>query len=108
MNREIEEYNSYDNDNDNDNDKKINKSKNDFKESINHLWEKYDLESKKYNSPIKHAYAMTVHKAQGSTYKKVFIGLDNIYSCLHTKLQDLSKSTYTSVTRAQDSIIIKM
>ena len=48
---------------------------------------------------IVYAYAITVHKSQGSTMERVFIDVDNIYQS-NTK----QKMLYTAVTRASSSI----
>ena len=50
---------------------------------------------------IKHAYAMTIHKAQGSEFKHVIIPVvKNYYKMLYNKL------IYTAVSRAKTSLVI--
>lgn len=53
---------------------------------------------------IKYAYAMTSHTSQGSTYKNVFVNLENIMAV--TKITDLEKlqSLYVAITRASNSV----
>lgn len=55
---------------------------------------------------IKYSYAMTSHTSQGSTYKNVFVNLQNIMAV--TKITDLEKlqSLYVSMTRATDSVTV--
>lgn len=50
---------------------------------------------------VVYAYALTVHKSQGSTMKRVFVDVDNIYSS-----NIKQKMLYTAVTRASLSISV--
>ena len=49
-------------------------------------------------------YASTVHKAQGSSYDKVFIDLDNIGLC-HIS-SDVARMMYVSISRARYQVIL--
>ena len=50
---------------------------------------------------VKHAYAITIHKAQGSEFKHVIIPITNNY---HNMLYN--KLIYTAVSRAKESLVI--
>lgn len=53
---------------------------------------------------FKHRYAMTVHKAQGSTYREVFMDYDDML--LNNKLQERDKLLYTAITRASEHLTV--
>ena len=55
---------------------------------------------KEFNT-IKHGYAISVHKAQGSEFKIVLLPITNSY-----KMMLYKKLIYTAVTRAKQSLII--
>lgn len=55
----------------------------------------------RYFARIKYNYAITVHKAQGSTYKTAIVGLSDI----GRNYSEYRELLYTAVTRASDSII---
>lgn len=50
---------------------------------------------------VAYAYAITVHKSQGSTFERVFIDVDNIYQS-----NIKQKMLYTAVTRASQSVSV--
>lgn len=53
---------------------------------------------------LRAAYAQTVNKSQGSTYKKVFIDLDDISRC--NSGDTLARMMYVAVSRASDQVIL--
>lgn len=53
---------------------------------------------------FKHRYAITVHKAQGSTYREVFIDYDDINR--NQSLEERSKLIYTAITRASRHLTV--
>ena len=53
---------------------------------------------------LRGAYAQTVNKAQGSTYGKVFIDLDDIGKCNNGDL--LARMLYVAVSRARDNVYL--
>jgi hypothetical protein len=55
---------------------------------------------------VVYGYAITSHKSQGSTYKNTFINIGNIMGCQKVNAIVRSKSLYTSMTRASDTINI--
>ena len=64
-------------------------------DGINVLYKKDDMFS------IKHAYAITIHKAQGSEFAHVIMPITkNYYKMLYNKL------IYTGVSRAKKSLVI--
>ena len=50
---------------------------------------------------VVYAYAITVHKSQGSTFERVFIDVENI---CRSNIQQ--KMLYTAITRASKSIFV--
>ncbi len=62
------------------------------------LTKKIDSIRKAFDHVV-YAYAITVHKSQGSTFERVFIDVDNIYQS-----NIRQKMLYTAVTRASKSI----
>lgn len=59
------------------------------------------LISKEMKREIKHAYCLSVHKAQGSEYRRVF------YVCLKRHKHQMSRNlTYTAVTRAREGCCV--
>lgn len=53
---------------------------------------------------LRAAYACTVYKAQGSTFKKAFVDLDDIGKCRHGN--QLARLLYVAVSRASDQVYI--
>ena len=62
------------------------------------LTKKIDSIRKAFDNVV-YAYAITVHKSQGSTFERAFIDVDNIYQS-----NIKQKMLYTAVTRASQSI----
>jgi len=54
---------------------------------------------------LRHAYASTVFKAQGSTFDRVFIDLPDIDGC--NQANTVARMLYVAVTRARYEVIIK-
>ena len=52
---------------------------------------------------LRSVYACTVNKAQGSTYNRVFIDLDDIGKCRNTN--QIARMLYVAVTRASETVI---
>jgi hypothetical protein len=52
-------------------------------------------------APLRHAYACTVHKSQGSTYDVAFIDFSDMY-----RSEDRSKLMYVAVTRTSNFLVI--
>lgn len=60
---------------------------------VNHLW-----------ADLRHVYASTVHKAQGSTYNKVFIDLEDLKHCPDSN--QLARMLYVAVSRARYQVVL--
>lgn len=54
---------------------------------------------------LRAAYACTINKSQGSTYKKVFIDLDDVSKC--NIPNQMARMLYVAVSRASDQVIFK-
>lgn len=83
--------------------KDLSKNKKINRDYISKLWTIFYTVKNTINVPIKYSYALTVYKAQGSTFQKVFIDLEDIHDCVKY-IQVLNKTLYTAVTRASDKI----
>lgn len=67
-------------------------------------WPKY-FALKNNFADLRPAYASTVNKAQGSTYKVVFIDVANIAKC--TRNSDIARMMYVAVSRASDTVYMR-
>lgn len=59
---------------------------------------------KDFFADLRPIYASTVHKAQGSTYKNVFINLGDIGK--NNKAKEVAKLLYVGITRASDNVYL--
>lgn len=57
-----------------------------------------------YNLPLKYSYCITTYKSQGSTYENIIIDYRNIYECNSRNIQNLTRSLYVAVSRAQNKL----
>lgn len=57
-----------------------------------------------YYHDIRHAYALTTHKSQGSTFENVFIDTKNIY--LNRNIKERNQMLYVAMTRASEKVIL--
>ena len=64
-------------------------------------WPTFFREKEKF-CDLRSAYACTTHKAQGSTYKEVFIDISDMGR--NTKKIEIARLLYTAVTRASDHV----
>ena len=64
-------------------------------------WPTFFREKEKF-SDLRSAYACTTHKAQGSTYKEIFIDIANMGK--NTKKEEIARLLYTAVTRASEHV----
>lgn len=69
------------------------------KERKTHWYNYYTLD-KICNADLDYAYAITVHKAQGSQWDKVYVNIDNIRRCWSQG----TRLAYTAVSRAKHEI----
>lgn len=53
---------------------------------------------------VRHAYALTVHKAQGRTYDKTFIDVNDI--CRNSNVYERNRILYTAITRARNKVVL--
>ena len=55
--------------------------------------------------PVMHAYAMTAHKAQGSTFHYALVDLADLHGMVRTSgADDYHRALYVSVTRASERV----
>lgn len=83
--------------------KSISKNKKTSRDYISKLWNIYYIVKYTIDIPIKYSYALTVYKSQGSTFKKIFIDMEDIHDCVKNN-SVLNKTLYTAVTRASEKI----
>ena len=50
------------------------------------------------------AHAMTVHKSQGSTYKTVYVDMNDLYKASNVSMIDYLKLTYVAISRASHKV----
>ena len=67
------------------------------------LWEFYYENYIDSIADIDYGYCITVHKSQGSTYKNVFIGIQDI---IKNNKNDVTECVYTAITRASTTLSI--
>lgn len=66
-------------------------------------WKKF-YEFKDFFSDVTYSYAITVHKAQGSTYNKAFVCYSDII--LNQKTVEMQRILYTACTRPSETLFI--
>lgn len=66
-------------------------------------WQNY-FAVKEQMADLRPAHALTCHKAQGSTYKEVFIDLDDIGR--NTKWYEVARLLYVAITRASEKVYL--
>lgn len=76
-------------------------------EETTQLWTDFYNEQYLFFPPLAYAYASTVYKAQGSTYRTAFIDLDNILLCCRANIT-AARCMYTAMSRASECIVFKM
>lgn len=57
-----------------------------------------------YWADLRAAYACTIDKSQGSTYRKVFIDLNDVSRCQN--INQLARMLYVGITRASEQVIL--
>ncbi len=67
------------------------------------LWKEYEKLTKRF-SGVKYNYAITAHKAQGSTYKNVFLIEDDIQ--VNPRVLERNRIKYTACTRPKEKLFI--
>jgi hypothetical protein len=66
------------------------------------LWNLFYSLKYSIDTPVRYSYALTVYKSQGSTFRNVYVDVENIKMCARDTLYQ--KSMYTAVTRAKNKI----
>ena len=69
---------------------------------INKLYKEYQLNIIECFAELNYGYCITVHKSQGSTFKNVFIDMNDILS--NNNINETSKCLYTSITRTSKTL----
>lgn len=64
------------------------------------------FDTKNFFSDIRHTYACTVHKSQGSTYGTVFVDVSDIIK--NRDIKETAKLMYVAVSRAADRVVLCM
>ena len=77
---------------------------------VNVLWDQYYQNREKVYCPIDYAYAISIHKSQGSTFEKVYICLSDFvwltYSKNSKQLELFLKLLYVGLSRASHTSIL--
>ncbi len=69
---------------------------------INKLYKEYQSNIIECFAELNYGYCITVHKSQGSTFKNVFIDMNDILS--NNNINETSKCLYTSITRSSQTL----
>ena len=65
----------------------------------------YNKNDVKFNKGIDYAYALTIHKSQGSTYKDVYIDVKDIRNSTKTRSLAL-RLLYTALSRPTNKALL--
>ena len=68
-----------------------------------YIWKQYYGFEDLYNAPISYKYSITIHRAQGSGYRNVFVDCVNINYCQDSKLKN--QLIYTAVSRSSNNLL---
>lgn len=66
-------------------------------------WDKF-WKKKKFFHDIKHAYAMTIHKSQGSTFDNIIVDVADCY--INRDNQNRNQLLYVGITRAAEKVFL--
>jgi ATP-dependent exoDNAse (exonuclease V) alpha subunit len=66
-------------------------------------WKSY-FDHKNFFSDLRSGYALTCHKSQGSTYREVFIDIEDINK--NTRWWDIARLLYVAITRASERVYV--
>lgn len=66
-------------------------------------WDKY-YDYKEHFAHVDYSYAMTTHKAQGSTFTRTFVDVDDINTC--PTYSEIARLKYVAVTRASERLVV--
>lgn len=69
---------------------------------INRLYKEYQTNLIDCFAQLNYGYCITVHKSQGSTFKNVFVDMNDILN--NNNQNETSKCLYTSITRSSNSL----
>lgn len=69
---------------------------------INKLYKEYQSNIIECFAELNYGYCITVHKSQGSTFKNVFIDINDILA--NNNINETSKCLYTSITRSSKTL----
>ena len=69
---------------------------------INKLYKEFQSNIIECFAELNYGYCITVHKSQGSTFKNVFIDMNDIIS--NNNINETSKCLYTSITRSSKTL----
>lgn len=69
---------------------------------INKLYKEYQTNVIECFAELNYGYCITVHKSQGSTFKNVFIDINDILA--NNNINETSKCLYTSITRSSKTL----
>lgn len=75
---------------------------------VDELWKEYNAAYKHISAPIDYAYALSIHKSQGSTYRQTFLYLSDFIWMLDqpTTTKQFFKLLYVGLSRTQTNTII--
>lgn len=77
------------------------------KKETSAMWKEFYDKKNYFDVPVTYAYALTVHKSQGSTYRKVFLDVQDLECVRYIDLQQYKHALYTAGTRASERLMCK-
>lgn len=75
--------------------------------SADNLWDKYYHVERTWID-LRHSYGVTVHKAQGSTFKRVYVDLKNINQATRVSMDLYRRLLYVATSRASKQVIYRI
>ena len=81
---------------------KICQTQSEVEKKINKLYKEYQTNIIDCFAQLNYGYCITVHKSQGSTFKNVFIDINDILN--NNNQNETSKCLYTSITRSSKTL----
>jgi len=73
-----------------------------IEKNTNNLYKEYQIKIIDCFAQLNYGYCITVHKSQGSTFKNVFIDVNDIFD--NKNLNETLKCLYTSLTRSSETL----
>ena len=77
------------------------------KKQLSELWKEYYEKRSRLDIPAIYSYAITIHKSQGSTYRRVFLDIPDVECIKYYSKDQFKRALYTAVTRTSEKLYCK-